>query len=110
MTSYFVCTSVSLSSVCQSVIPSLTLVRFRQLLRYADKRIANIMKVYIERNNLQVELIRLKKYQLYSCLLLRSEGCNAISLTGRKSTINTTASIAAVGQCLLSLHGDNESL
>ena len=27
-------------------------------LRYADKRIVNIMKVYIERNNLQLELIR----------------------------------------------------
>ena len=26
------------------------------LLRYADKRIVNIMKVYIERNNLQVEI------------------------------------------------------
>ena len=31
---------------------------FGQLLRYADKRIVIIMKVYIERNNLQVELIR----------------------------------------------------
>ena len=28
------------------------------LLRYADKRIVNIMKVYAERNNLQLELIR----------------------------------------------------
>ena len=27
------------------------------LLRYADKRIVNIMKVYIERNNFQLELI-----------------------------------------------------
>ena len=26
-------------------------------LRYADKRIVNIMKVYIERNNLQLEFI-----------------------------------------------------
>ena len=39
------------------VCPSLSLVRFGQLLRYADKRIVNIMKVYIEINNLQVELI-----------------------------------------------------
>ena len=28
-------------------------VRFGQLLRYADKRIINIMKMYIKRNNLQ---------------------------------------------------------
>ena len=38
--------------VCLSVSPSL---RFGQLLRYAGKRIVNIMKVYIERNNLQLE-------------------------------------------------------
>ena len=43
------------------VCPSLSLVRFRHpitLLRYADKGIVSKMKVYIERNNLQVELIR----------------------------------------------------
>ena len=40
---------------------SVPLVRFRHpitLLRAADKRIVNIMKAYIERNNLQLELIR----------------------------------------------------
>ena len=47
--------------VCLSVRPSLQLVRFGKLLRYADKRIVNIIKVYIERNNLQVELIRFRK-------------------------------------------------
>ena len=31
------------------------------ILRYADKRILNIMKVYIERNNLQLELMRYHK-------------------------------------------------
>ena len=39
--------------------PSVSLVRFRHQitpLRYADKRILNIIKVYIERNNLEVEL------------------------------------------------------
>ena len=36
---------------------SLSLVRFGYLLRYADKQIVNIMKVYIERNNMQLELI-----------------------------------------------------
>ena len=39
-------------------VRSLTLVRFGQLLRYAYKRFVNAMKVYIEMNNLQVELIR----------------------------------------------------
>ena len=40
---------------------SLHLVRFGQLLRCADKRIVDIMKVYIERNKMQVELIRVRK-------------------------------------------------
>ena len=43
------------------VSPSPPLVRVGQLLRYADKRIVHIMKVYIERNNLEVELIRFRK-------------------------------------------------
>ena len=34
---------------------------FGQLLRCAHKRIVNIMKVYIERNNMQVEFIRFLK-------------------------------------------------
>ena len=45
--------------VCVSVLASFS--SFWQLLRYADKRIVNIMKVYIERNNTQVELIRFCK-------------------------------------------------
>ena len=36
---------------------SFVYVRFRQLLRCADKRVVNIMKVYIERNKMQVELL-----------------------------------------------------
>ena len=47
--------------------PSVPLVRFRHpiaLLRYADKRIVNIMKVYIGRNNLQLELIRYRNKRL----------------------------------------------
>ena len=39
---------------------SLHSVRFGQLLGCAHKRIVNIMKVYIERKNTQVELIRYK--------------------------------------------------
>ena len=39
---------------------------FGQLLRCAHNRIVNIMKVYIERNNMPIELIRfLTKYRLY---------------------------------------------
>ena len=36
-------------------------VRYGQLLRCAHKHIVNIMKMYIERNNMQVELIRFRK-------------------------------------------------
>ena len=59
--------------VCLSVLRFL---EFVLVLRYAVKRIVNIMKVSIERNNLQVELIRFRKIMLtfHSRLLLRSEG------------------------------------
>ena len=52
------CLSVS-QSVGQSFSPSLHLIPFGQLLRCADKCIncVTIIKVYIARNNLQVELI-----------------------------------------------------
>ena len=63
---------------------SLHSVRFGQLLRCAHKRIVNIMKVYIERNNMQVELVRFRiKYRLYSRLLLRSEEFNASDMFTR---------------------------
>ena len=59
---------------CVCIRASLHSVRFGQMLRCAHQCIVNIIIVYIERNNLQVELIRfLKKYRLYSRLLLRSE-------------------------------------
>ena len=49
-------------------------VRFRQLLRCAHKRIVNRIKVYIEGDNMQVELIQFRqKYLLYSRFLLRRE-------------------------------------
>ena len=49
-------------------------VHFGQLLRRARKRIVDIMKVYIERDIMQVELIRIrKKCRLYSRLRLRIE-------------------------------------
>ena len=59
---------------CVCIRSSLHSVGFGQLLRRAHKRIVNIMKVYIERSNMQVELIRFhKKYRLYSRLHFRSE-------------------------------------
>ena len=50
-------------------------------LHHADNR--NTIKVYIEKNNSQLELIRdnVKFVLLYSRLLLRSDGFNAISPT-----------------------------
>ena len=52
--------------------------RFGQLLRCAHKRIVNIMKVYMERKNRQLELIRCrKKYRIYSRLLFRTDEVNA---------------------------------
>ena len=45
--------------------PTVPLLRFRQpitLFRYADKRIVNVMKVYIKMNNLQLELMRYRKH------------------------------------------------
>ena len=59
---------------------SLHSVHFGQLLRRAHERIVNIMKLYIKRINIQVELIGLrfrKKRSPYSRLLLRSEVFNA---------------------------------
>ena len=53
-------------------------VRFGQLLRCAHKRIVNIVKVYMERKNRQLGLIRFrKKYRIYSCLLFRTDEVNA---------------------------------
>ena len=61
--------------MCVGIRSSLHSVRFGQLIRCAHKRSVNTMKVYIERNNIQVELIRFRKrYRLYSRLGLRSEG------------------------------------
>ena len=45
--------------VCLSVSPSLPLVRFGQLLHYADKRFVNISQVYIE-TNVQIRYVTVK--------------------------------------------------
>ena len=47
--------------MCVCIRSSLHSVRFGQLLRCAHKHIVNIMKVYIEMNNIQVGLIRFPK-------------------------------------------------
>ena len=53
-------------------------VRFGQLLRCVHKRIVNIMKVYMERKNRQLKLIRFRKnYRIYSRLLFRTDEANA---------------------------------
>ena len=48
--------------MCVSLLlASFKIVRFGRLLRCADKRTVNVMKVYIERNSIQVELIQFRK-------------------------------------------------
>ena len=72
---------------------SLHSVRFGQLLRCARKRIVKIIKVYIEKSNMQVELIRFCKQNIafihvYFCearnstrpACLRLDSCYNISL------------------------------
>ena len=72
--------------VCLSVSPSLPLVSFGQLFRCADNCIVNIMKVYIERNNMQAELIQFRKKILTLFMLtFAKRGINAISPTERIS-------------------------
>ena len=88
--------------ICQSVSPSLPLVRFGKILRCSDKRIVNIMNVYLERNNMQVELIRFREHNIdfINLYVWRSEEFKATSPTERKST---TAYSVCVGQCIVSL-------
>ncbi len=50
---------VRCSFVC--LLPSLQYFRLGQLLRCAHKRIVNITKDYMERKNIQVDLIRYRK-------------------------------------------------
>ena len=58
---------------CVCLLRSLHSISFGQLLRWAHKHIVNIMKVYMERKNMQPELIRFrKKYRIYSRSLFRT--------------------------------------
>ena len=72
----FVRSCVWSTGVC--LLSLLHSVRFGHQLRCAHKRIANIRKVYMERKNMQLELIRFrKKYRIYSRLLFRTDEVNA---------------------------------
>ena len=72
------CLRSCVRSFVWSSLDSIHSVRFGQLLRCAHKRIVNIMKVYMERKNRQLELIRFrKKYRIYSRLLFRTDEVNA---------------------------------
>ena len=64
--------------MCLSVSLSLHLVHFGQVLRYVDKCIVNLMKVYIGMNNLQVELIRIRKTNVYCIRVYLCEGRDAM--------------------------------
>ena len=67
---------------------------FGDLLRCPHKRVVTITKVYIARNNMQVQFIRFhQKYRLYSRLLLRSEGLSdhsVYSIFARWQQLTTT--------------------
>ena len=87
--------------VCLFVSQSLPLVRFGQLLRYPDNCIVNIMKVYIERNNLQVELIRFCNFLTLFTLLLRNDGFNYISILMTRISIQQCRTLFVQGNIIL---------
>ena len=67
------------------VSSSLPLVRFGQLLRrYADQCIVNIMQVYIERNDLQVEVIRCRNKMLTLFTYTLTKRRNQCNIAHRK--------------------------
>ena len=90
----FVCLCVCLC-VCQFISSLPHLVRFGQLLRCAHKRIVNRNKVYIERNNLLVELIRFYKNITFIHVYF-GEARNSCNIAHR-----TQLKTVAVRQCLL---------
>ena len=77
--------------VCVCIRSSLHSVRFGQLLRYAHQRIINIIKVYIERSNMQVELIRFRKpyrlFHVYFCEARKSMRPACLPLESRYNII-----------------------
>ena len=83
-------------------------------LHYADKRILNIMKVYIERNNLQLELIRYGKnvdfIHVYFCEAIDSmqyrppNAYREVSNTNHFGSISySLGRLSAASECMTSL-------
>ena len=81
---FYVCLFVSLF-----VSSSLHLVCFGQLLRCADKRIVKIMKMYIERNNMQVELIRFRKKNTDFIHVYFSKGMNTMQYRSPNASLDS---------------------
>ena len=88
---------------------SLRSVRFHQLLRCAHKHIVNIMKVYIEMNIIQVEIIRLRKNSEFiafgnfevEIIILSRPTCSLLSVPtvlfrGRRTFRHMTTSVHAI--------------
>ena len=61
------------SGVLVIIRSSLHSVRFGQLLRCAHKRIVNIMKVYIERKDMHIQLIPFRKKTLLTLETLKGD-------------------------------------
>ena len=72
--------------VCLCVSPSLHLLRFGQLRLCADERIVNIMKVYIEWNKMQVELIRFRNKNINSIRVYFHEARNSMHYRSLNAT------------------------
>ena len=71
---------------------------------YADKRTVNIMKTYIKRNNVEVELMRRRKKWLYSRLFLRYRPPNANQEVSNTNYIGAVydrqGRLAAASECM----------
>ena len=103
------------SFVCAFVrvefLPSIHSVRFGQLLRCAHQRIVNIMKLYIESNNIQVELIRFRKnidfIHVYFFKPMKSSRLACLRLDSRYniSLYDSNRFITSPLFCAQSLHG-----
>ena len=87
------------------VSSSLHLVHFGHLLRCADERIVNIMKVYIERNDMQVELLWYsKKCWLYYWQICPPNALQEVSNINHFSSVsNSLDRLVAPSECMASL-------
>ena len=96
--------------VCLFVSSSLSLGHFGPFSYYADKCIVHVIKLYIERNNLQVELIRCrKKCLLFSGLSFakRRVQCNIAHRTQirrfRTQAISATSLSQSIGRLTVAI-------